>query len=65
VVQENKTKMMYADTQVRRERYLRVAQFNNLVTKLAAFSVTNTLLIVAAYCPLYVWFFWPKDKADI
>ncbi len=46
VVQENKTKMIHADTQVRRERYLKVAQFNNLVTKLAAFSVTNTLLIV-------------------
>jgi hypothetical protein len=46
VVQENKTKMIHADRQVRRERYLKVAQFNNLVTKLAAFSVTNTLLIV-------------------
>ncbi len=46
VVQENKTKMIHENMQVRRERYLKVAQFNNLVTKLAAFSVTNTLLIV-------------------
>ncbi len=65
VVQENKTKMIYVARQVRRERYLKVAQFNKLVTKLAAFSAPNTRLIVLHIVHFYVRFFWPKDKADI